>query len=208
MMKDTKNTKDSIIDVIYREKFSFIINFFLVFLITFSILYLFGYVPDEFKITVGRYPGKEIADGYGDLPMVIKIPKIGVDSQIYNPATTTISTLNNYLLKGAVRYPGSGLLGGKGNMFIFGHSTGLKIVQNQAYKTFSNIQKLSAGDEISVFSDNSEYVYKVILVKHVDATKELIEFNTKERMLTLSTCDNFGAKTDRYVVEAEFAYKR
>ncbi len=198
----------SIWEIIYKEKFSFILNFFVIFCLTFSLLYLFGFVPEEFKNIVGRYPDKEVAVGYGQLPLVIKIPKIGVDSQIYNPATTTISILNNYLTKGAVHYPGSGLLGGKGNMFIFGHSSTLSVVNNQAYKVFSNLKKLAAGDTISVFSENSEYVYTVKVVKHVDASKELVEFDTSGKTLTLSTCDLFGAKSDRYVVEAEFAYKK
>ncbi len=194
--------------LIYQEKFSFLLTFFIVFLLTFSTLYLFGFVPEEFKSIIGRYPGKEYTVGSGQLPMLIQIPKIDVNVQIYNPSTTTLPVLNDYLTKGAVHYPGSGLLGGNGNMYIFGHSSTLSVVHNQAYKAFNNIQHLVVGDTISVFSENAEYVYKVKVVKKVDANKELVEFKTDSRMLTLSTCDLFGVRSDRFVVEAEFAYKK
>jgi LPXTG-site transpeptidase (sortase) family protein len=81
------------------------------------------------------------------------------------------------------------------------------MVNNQAYKTFNGLEKMKKGDLIYVFSEKNEYIYKVSNVKLVDATKTLVEFNTNNKMLTLSTCDNFGAKTDRYVAEAEFVSK-
>jgi sortase (surface protein transpeptidase) len=106
-------------------------------------------------------------------PTRIVISKIGVDATISNPSTTNVTTLDEYLKLGAVRYPGSGLLG-VGNMFIFGHSTGAKI-----------------------------YRYMVSSVVLVDQTRALVEFNDKN-MLTLSTCNTFGAKSERYVVEANY----
>lgn len=206
---DNNPGKHRIIDLILKNKGYFFLNFFIVLTITFSVLYLFGLVPTEFKTIIGREPVQEsTGNRVGELPITINIPSIGVDSPIYNPATTSVNILNDFLTKGAVRYPGSGLLGGNGNIFIFGHSTGFKIVNNQAYKTFNGLQNLKSGDLIYVDSDKYEYTYKVSSVKLVDATKTLVEFNTNSKMLTLSTCDNFGAKTDRYVVEAEFISKK
>jgi LPXTG-site transpeptidase (sortase) family protein len=208
-MTENKPENNSIWQELFKNKFYFALVFVVVFTVTFSFLYLFGLVPAEFNVMIGRYPDQE-SKGIlsGDLPLSIKIPEIGVDTQVYNPATTSISVLDNFLLKGAVRYPGSGLLGGNGNIFVFGHSTGYKIVQNQAYKTFNHIQDLKIGNEISVYSDKAQYVYKVTSVRLESADKALITFNTKDHLLTLSTCNSFGEKTDRYVVEAEFAYKK
>lgn len=200
--------KVGIMDVISKNKVSFFLNFFIILVLTFSILYLFGLVPTEFKTIIGREPVQEsTGNRTGELPITIKIPTISVESPIYNPATTSVDVLNDFLTKGAVRYPGSGLLGGSGNIFIFGHSTGFKIVNNQAYKTFNGLQNLKVGDLVYIDSDKYEFTYKVSSVKLVDATKTLVEFNTNSKLLTLSTCDNFGAKTDRYVVEAEFVAK-
>ena len=183
----------------------FFVNLFIVLTITFSVLYLFGLVPEQFKSTIGREFGLDFkGNQVGELPLNIKIPVIGVDAQIYNPATTSIEVLDSYLLKGAVRYPGSALLGGNGNIFLFGHNTSIQIVNNQAFKTFNGLQNLKSGDLIKVFSDKYEYIYKVLSVKMVSADKAFVEFNTKDNLLTISTCDNFGTKSDRFVVQSEY----
>ena len=187
---------------------SFSVIFLLVCILTFSFLYLFGLVPDEFKTIVGRFQEKEYTGNkIGEAPLKIQISKIGVDAEIYNPSTTSVSVLDSYLLKGAVHYPGSALLGGEGNVFIFGHSTGFKIVNNQAFKTFNNLKGLSEGDIINVYSDKNNFIYKVSSVKLVGAEEELIKFDTTGKKLTLSTCNTFGAKSERYVVEANFVNK-
>ncbi|MEI8124060.1 MAG: sortase [bacterium] len=188
-----------------KKKLLFGLDFILVLIITFSTLYLFDLVPEEFKNVIGRYPdgnSKELG-GRGEMPLSIKIPSIGVDSQIYNPTSTDVNILDSYLLKGAVRYPGSALLGTSGNVFLFGHSTGFKIVNNQAFKTFNGLKNLKAGDLISVFSDKNEYVYKVLTVKLEGADEALVKFDSTGKKLTLSTCNTFGAKSERYVVESE-----
>jgi LPXTG-site transpeptidase (sortase) family protein len=202
---ENKQKRQGIISVISENKIYFFVNLFIILTLTFSALYLFGLVPESFKYMIGRAPLTDSkGNRVGNLPLSIKIPSIGVDTQVYNPATTSVNVLNDYLSKGAVRYPGSGLLDGGGNIFVFGHSTGFKIVNNQAYKTFNGIQNLKKDDLIHVYSDKYDYTYKVTTVKLVSADKALVEFNTKNEMLTLSTCDNFGAKSDRYVVESVF----
>lgn len=206
-MEDKK--EQGFIDIILENKGYFLINLFIILTMTFSVLYLFGLVPEEFKTIIGRDPVKESKENrVGELPTSVVIPSIGVDSQIYNPSTTSAKILDDFLLKGAVRYPGSGLLGGSGNIFLFGHSTGIKIVNNQAFKTFNGIKNLKKDDLIHVFSDKYEYVYKVVTVEMVGADKALVEFNTKSEMLTISTCNTFGAKSDRYVVQSIFVAKK
>ncbi len=209
---DNKQQKQGIIELISKNKGYFFVNLFIILILTFSTLYFFNLVPEQLKSIFGREPGQDFkGNQIGELPLNIKIPAIGVDSQIYNPATTSIEVLNDYLLKGAVRYPGSGLLGGSGNIFLFGHSTGIKLVNNQAYKTFNGLQNLKQGDLVHVFSDKYEYVYKVLSVSVESADKAMVEFNTKSKILTISTCNNFSTKsdnTDRYVVKSEFVAKK
>lgn len=201
--------KQGIISVISENKAYFFISLFIILTMTFSTLYLFGLVPESLKYTVGREPVLESkGNRVGELPLSIKIPSIGVNAQIYNPATTSPTVLDDYLLKGAVRYPGSGLLSGDGNIFIFGHSTGFKIVNNQAFKTFSGLKNLKQGDLVYVYSEGYEYTYKVFSVKIITADKALVEFNTNNKLLTLSTCDTFGAKSDRVVAQSEFVSKK
>ncbi len=193
----------------WNQRFLFATYFVIVFLITFSVLYLFNLIPGEFQTVIGRYPDTNTTlELPGELPLSITIPEVNIDAQVYNPATTSVAVLDSFLLKGAVRYPGSGLLGRKGNILIFGHSTSFKIVHNQAYKTFVGLKDLKAGDLISIFSDTYEYTYKVNTVDMKEADQVLIEFNTDKSLLTLATCNtSIGDKSARYVVVAEFVRK-
>lgn len=138
-------------------------------------------------------------------PMKIVIPKISLTATIANPTTARIELLDTYLLKGAVRYPTSAKLGEIGNVVLFGHSSYLPIVGNQAYKTFNGIQRLVAGDTIILYSVDAAYTYRVRTVaKESAASGVTIPLAVAGRILTLSTCDSFGAKTDRFVATADF----
>lgn len=137
-----------------------------------------------------------------DLPSKIIIKKINLNADIANPESTNISTLDNLLTKSPVRYPGSGILS-SGNMFIFGHSTGFKVVQNPAYKVFNQIKTLQEGDEIEIKSMTGvSHFYTVLNVKKVSKYETYINFESKKPGLTLSTCNSLGTASDRYVVTA------
>ena len=180
-------------------------------------LYAIGFVPESIKPNSGdslrtlwdkaqesaikKQTDQDIA---GEAPVRIVIDKIGVDAIVSNPNTTNVATLDEYLTQGAVRYPGSGLLG-SGNVFIFGHSTGIAVVHNQAYKTFNGLKDLERGDIIKVYGSSNIYEYKVLKVTLVDQNQALVEFENNKNMLTLSTCNTFGAKSERYVIEADYA---
>lgn len=140
-----------------------------------------------------------------ELPARIEIPVIDISASIVNPTTLDIAELDKELLKGAVRYPTSARLGETGNVVVFGHSSYLPIVGNQAYKTFNGIQKLAAGDVITVYSSDTVYTYRVKSVAKESAeANSAIPLSVIGKMLTLVTCNSFGAKTDRFVVTADF----
>ncbi len=143
----------------------------------------------------------------GIIPDTLVIPAISVETIIKNPTSSNIDDLDFELTKGAVRYPGSGTIG-NGNMFIFGHSTGYKIVLNKAYKVFNDLKLLGKGDQILLKSGLKTYAYEVTSVQKVNKNTTEIVFDQSSSMLTLSTCDSFGATTDRYVVEAVFKGER
>ncbi len=139
---------------------------------------------------------------YAEEPVRINIPAIGVNSIIKNPTSTNHETLDAELTKGVVRYPGSGFPG-SGNMFLFGHSTGFSLVQNQAYKVFNRLKDMKNGDTITIHGTVATYEYRVTSVRKVDKESTLVSFDTKKNMITLSTCDSFGKAADRFVVEGE-----
>ncbi len=221
-MNPNYKQKIGFLDLIWHYKYQLAVYIFVVSFITFSVLYYVGGVPEELRVldastfvgqadtsastsleskkTTGPITLEQVQP---DLPRKIIIDKINVNSSVSTPTSANNSVLNEYLLRGAVRYPGSGSLG-QGNLFIFGHSSSLKIVNNQAFKTFNNLKNLNIDDEIKVQSAKKEYTYKVVTVMLVDSDKALVDLTSKKNMLTLSTCNTFGEKQERYVVEALF----
>jgi len=196
-------------NVLHRDMVKVSIFFLGVFVVSFVVLYLLNFVPSEIKdqnittVPADVASTTTIGKEEYELPVRISIEKIGVNAVVQNPTTTNVYALDDLLLNGAVRYPGSGLPG-KGNMFMFGHSTGLKLVHNQAFKTFNNFSKLTAGDTILVYSEKHVYTYKVNNVRMAKSADVTIDFSVKNNMLTLSTCNTFAQKEDRYVVEADY----
>jgi len=210
-MLKNKAQNQIIKDLLIKKYFYTFIVFLVIILITFSVLYLFGLVPEEFNTIIGRYPGIESTLGQkGELPLSIKIPEVEVDAQVYNPESTSTEVLDNYLAKGAIRYPDSGLLGASGNVLLLGHSTSFKVVINQAYKTFVGLKNLKGGDLVSVFSGSYEYIYKVDSVKMEEANNVRIDFDTDgKKLLTLVTCNtSVASKEARYIVVAEFVSRK
>lgn len=200
----------------WKQRFAYTVTAAVVAFVTYLLLYMIGFVPNEFryqktspiesKITTQSTTSIDdlsTAAPKNETAEQIVIDKIGVNSVIKNPVSTDTQTLNNYLEEGAVRWPTSGQPG-NGNLFLFGHSTSYETVWNQAYKTFNGIGELQKGDEITVKTDSGVYTYSVITTEFKRDSAAYIPFDSGENMLTLATCNNFGAKEDRIVVRAQF----
>jgi len=139
-----------------------------------------------------------------ELPVRIRIPAVSIDTEIQNPASKRADVLNRYLAESAVRYPESGKPG-NGNMFVFGHSSGLDSVINQAYKTFNRLENLSSGDEIYISTQSGTFTYTAQTVNKKRDTAAYVPLGTEKDLLTIATCDNFGAREDRVIVRAEYS---
>ena len=225
-----KNKRNKPKKLFERHDFLFIAGFGSAFLITLVVFSIFGLVPKE--ISISQEDGQisqislesqsntslfgvdftketktnkiqkvsEISSD--DLPVRIVVSKADIDSKILNPESSSLSFLDNELTKAPVRYPGSGIIS-SGNIFIFGHSTGFKIVQNSAYKVFNNIKNLKVGDEITIYSlSGKSYIYTVVSGQDVKKEDTWINFSSDKPSLTLSTCDRLSDVGDRYVVHA------
>lgn len=134
----------------------------------------------------------------------IAIPKIEVKAPIISPQSRDENILNTALAEGVVHYPGSALPGETGNVFIFGHSTGLAVVQNKNYEVFNRVKELNNGDVIKIRMGSREYLYLVKTLEVKTADDARIDLQTEKKILTLSTCRIIGGKESRYVVTAEF----
>lgn len=223
---DFNKKKGKIKDLFKKNISLFLVAFGLTFFISLSVLVSLGLVPKELnnnpteggsfsletksntsifgvdftKSSEKVHKNSAISKDY--LPARIVISSIGLDTNISNPESTNLEFLDNELTKSPVRYPGSGTIE-FGNMFIFGHSTGFKIVQNKAYKVFNEIKNLKTGDTITVYSLSGKvYSYKVTGVKQAKKEETWIDFSSKEPSITLSTCDRLSQASDRYVVTA------
>jgi LPXTG-site transpeptidase (sortase) family protein len=183
----------------------------IIFLFLFAVVYALNMLPAELGPSEPASPAEEVRPAYTNEPEVkennavpvrIEIASVGIDTSVSHPQVPTVEVLDNALLKGAVYYPGSGTIG-EGNMFVFGHSTGLSVVRNQAFKAFNNLKNVKAGDVIRVTgTDGQIYLYEAISIELVDENEALVQFNTREQMITLSTCNTFGEKQERHVVKA------
>ena len=201
------------------RKWRFLAFFILVFLLSFATLAYFDLLP-EHKPTQAVDPsfGSPLVQGekvienippeVPEHPVRIVVPAIGLDARVTNPVSVDIAVLDAALLEGAVRYPTSAKLGETGTVVIFGHSSYLPVVSNQNFKAFNDIQHLAEGDRIEVVGRGRRYIYEVTDVRHASAEEDGIPLATSGQVLTLATCDSFGAKTDRFVVTANFVESR
>lgn len=182
----------------------------LVFVASYGMLATFDLLPNDSTDTVRAETatgliapaGQAVATEY---PTKITIPSISLETAVSNPTSASPKVLDEELLKGAVRYPTSGLLGSEGrNVVVFAHSSYLPIVRNQAFKAFDGIQNLSQGEKIYVEGQDRVYVYTVDSVHEADATTAGIPLEVTGNKLTLITCDSFSSKSGRFVVLATF----
>ena len=191
---------------IRAKKWSFFGFFFVVFFGSVFILGQLGLLPEMKSTTATEAvaPTDTLAPMVVELPTKIEISKISLSSVIVNPTTVDVVALDKELLKGAVRYPTSAKLGEAGNVVLFGHSSYLPVVGNKAYKSFNDIQKLAEGDIVTVYSSDRTYTYRVKSVEKEKADDNTaIPLSVTGKVLTLVTCNSFGAKEDRFVVTAE-----
>lgn len=137
-------------------------------------------------------------------PTRIRIPSIGLNLPVSNPQTRDLEELDADLKSGPARYVDSALLGEKGNVLIFGHSSHLPVVHNQMYKAFNKIPDLKAGDSISVEGGGKEFLYTVTSVTKVDAEDGIVDLSKGGQKLTIVTCDTLTGKSARFLLEAEF----
>lgn len=205
---------------IWSQKLAFLGTFFMVFTLTYVVLVAVDFLPEE--------PAEESTDyvqeineedvaietntqdsvvAEGDIkelvfPVSISIKKLDKTITVLNPESREINDLDTALLSGAVRHPDSAGLGQEGNVLIMAHSSYLPNVINKNFQAFNGIQDLAWGDMIEVSSESEIYKYRVEKVYRAKAEEVIVPIAGTENLLTLATCNSFGSKDDRYIVEA------
>ncbi len=206
-----EKSRQGIVPQIAARRGAFAAMFAGIFLVTFGFLSLVGATPDSTgadSTSLAHAATSDVAAqaqiANPEEPVRIVAKEIGLDVGVNNPTSIDVGVLDRAALLGAVRYPTSTMLGQDGTIVLFGHSSYLPVVHNQAYKTFDDIQNLKKGSVISVYSATVEYRYSVVGVEVADATRDVVELEPNGRHLTLITCNSFATKSNRFVVTADF----
>ena len=184
--------------------------------LTYGFLYLVDFLPEKPEGTSpdsaslvatttpsgSEFPEVENAEVSSTLPMKIIFDSLDREVTVLNPSSADVATLDAALLSGVVRHPDSADFENTGTMFLLGHSSHLPVVHNKNFQAFNDIEKLGWGDTIRVQSEDTEYVYRVDKVSEAKASDAEVPLQFNTPRITLVTCNSFGSKEDRYIVEA------
>lgn len=205
------------VNELYRQlmvrKVAFFVAFFVIVLLSYTVLYIIDFIPEPVTQTQEESQVDAETEDASEVQEVVKIVnspvplKIVFDSldkevTILNPQSREVDDLDEALLSGAVRHPDSADFTDDGNIFILGHSSYLPNVFNKSFQAFNGIQDLTWGDTIRLQSEDIEYVYRVEKVYEAKASEVFVPETPGEAKLTLATCNSFGSKDDRFMVEA------
>jgi len=212
-------TVDRVYSEISRNKKPFFVVFFVIVLASYALLYTVDFIPEPVTQPVSQQEeDNEVVEvttivqeeaveveslaARSPLPTRIIFDRLDKKIAVLNPQSRDVSELDAALLSGVVRHPDSATLTEEGNVFILGHSSYLPNVFNKNFQAFNGIQDLQWGDIIRVQSEDSEYVYRVQRVYEAKASEVVVPPTPGKAQLTLATCDSFGSKDDRFIVEA------
>lgn len=147
---------------------------------------------------------------YGQLPLSEKsqtgpdsifIPKIGLRTPIIFSQSEEKKDIERDLEKGIVRWPGTGRPGQNKNMALVGHSSSYFWQKTPYSQIFSRLDKLTAGDPITIFHGQKSYLYQVEKIEIVSSKS--VEISPDESDLTLITCWPAGTTLKRLMVKAK-----
>jgi sortase (surface protein transpeptidase) len=211
-------------NILWEQKVPFFKVFIIVLASTYGVLYALDFYPEmkiqpsapvvaqqlvtntNVKIAVAPAPKKDATivktTSIDPFPTKLIIEKLDKTVPILNPTSNSVEALDAALLKGVARHPDSATFTKVGTMFILGHSSYLPIVHNKNYQALNGIQKLVWGDLVRIQSSDTEYLYRVEKVYQVKASLAEAEITWGKGKLIMDTCNSFGTKDDRFVVEA------
>lgn len=133
----------------------------------------------------------------------ISIPKLRASAPIVFVANTENWAIEKGLQNGVVHFGGSVNPGQRGNIVIFGHSSGLPWSEGRYKFIFTLLDKLETDDKIIIDSAGTRYIYSVVGSKVVKPEDTSVLNQTKENLLTLITCTPVGTNSKRLIVTAK-----
>lgn len=128
-----------------------------------------------------------------ETPAYISIPAIGLDEEV-REGSDDEEELYEILALGPIHLPHTGFPGWPGNCVISGHRT-------TKTRPFNRLDELKSGDAIFIRNPRGLYEYRVYELRYIDPS-ENVTLQTKDPILTLTTCAPEGQATQRLVVRA------
>lgn len=148
------------------------------------------------ELTAVLHPKTKPSTPAGPQPNHLVIPSMLLNGQVYEgPVSRQYKTLD----KGLWRWPASSTPDKGGNTVIMGH----RFTYTNPRGVLYYLNKVKTGDEIGLFWDNKEYIYKVSSVNEVPPTEVSIEDNTTDARLTIFTCTPLWVPKNRLVIVAQ-----
>jgi LPXTG-site transpeptidase (sortase) family protein len=147
-------------------------------------------------------PSPTPTPNYVDAPNSIIIKKISLNAPLVFATGTTQKELNDALNLGVLIYPGSVLPGQNGEVILTGHSSVFPWVKTQYGLVFTLLDKLEAGDMVTLIYNHAQYDYRVTS-KEILAPDDVKITITSKPVLTLTTCWPIGTAAKRLVVHTE-----
>jgi LPXTG-site transpeptidase (sortase) family protein len=130
------------------------------------------------------------------------IPTLGVDARVVEVSITDKTWDVSELAHEVAHLKGTANPGEKGNVVLSGHVT-----LRRGSGPFRYLERLQAGDTVTVYAGEQAYTYRVVDKRHVQPTDVSVTYPTIDPTVTLITCTSWDADdrtyTERVAVIAE-----
>jgi sortase A len=136
-----------------------------------------------------------------DLSQII-IPSISVKAPVIYESSVNNNIIAYDLRSGVVHYGNTAMPGQNGNAVIFGHSSGVSWAPGDYKFVFTLLEKMHAGQQISLDYKGVRYVYIVTDTEVVAPTDMSVLKSNGTAQLSLITCTPVGTSKNRLVVHA------
>ena len=140
------------------------------------------------------------------------IPKIGKNVPLISVSDAALKRedwktfekdIQDALLLGTVRYPGTALPGEVGNVFVTGHSSNYPWIMSEYNAVLALLPKLDIGDEYSIYHAGELHRYRISKKFEVSPKDiSVLEQPRDRRMSTLMTCSPIGTTLRRLILQA------
>ncbi len=146
-------------------------------------------IPEHLRPVVQSLANVPIPTASPQQATRIQIPAIGVDAPIVQGDGW------EQLKKGVGQHIGSADPGDTGNVVLSAH--------NDVFgEIFRELDKLKEGDEVILFTNTRQYVYKITGTQIVEPTRVEVMANTIDPIVTLISCYPYLVNNQRIVVSA------